>query len=135
MAEPSTRYRGCMLVDVVALRRDGAKLPRDVVLAATPIRGHLRIQTFRAGPHRAPDIPAETVQALLTEDPGATWPCLLSLAQVRITSLQGLSFVVVGTEQVGHPTLGRRKPQAWWCRAVLEDEVRTSVGESAGGSA
>lgn len=107
-----------MLVDVVPLLRDGAKLPRDVVRTITPIRGYLTIGMHRSGAGRRPDSPAEITSATVSNQPSGVWPWLLVIENARITTLKGAALVVVGAERLGHPTTGRLVPQAWWCRLV-----------------
>ncbi|OYV00816.1 MAG: hypothetical protein CFE45_07510 [Burkholderiales bacterium PBB5] len=107
-----------MLVDLVLMRSEGVKLPRTAILAAVPLRGVLRISTYRAGPRAAPGTPvAQTSVALERLDgvPGAPLACM---GQAMVTRLTGDTLIIVGLEAHGHPTLGRLLPQAWWCRMV-----------------
>ena len=107
-----------MLIDLVLMRCEGVKRPRDAILAAVPMRGLLRISTFRAGVRAAPGIPAVQTSVALERLDGLPGAPLASMGEARVTRLTGDTIIIVGLESHGHPTLGRPLPQAWWCRMV-----------------
>jgi len=117
-----------MLVDLVPLRSDGLKLSPTALRTLTPTRGDLTISTHHTGPTRAPGVAAAQVSAQFTpcDDPGP-----LVLMDARITRMHGDGFVVVGVENLGHPTLGPFKPQAWWCRLAVGDAGQPQAVASA----
>jgi hypothetical protein len=109
-----------MLVDMKPLRCDGAKLLPAAVQASPAIRGELTIFTTRDDPMRAPGMPGATTCATLMKSLPDELPEYQGLSDVRITRMRGSEFVLVGSQRVGHPTLGHRIRQAWWCRVVSD---------------
>ena len=101
-----------MHVDVVLLRREGLKIPREEVLAEVPLRADLSVTEWPG-----------MRQALLTfASAGASMhgaPRYI-LDDCRLWRLQGNSFVLVGPEWVGMYWERTQTPQAWWCRLVSE---------------
>ncbi|MCU7374965.1 hypothetical protein PEC18_30070 [Paucibacter sp. O1-1] len=99
-----------MLVDVIYLRHDGAKLSREVVLAATPRRAVLRAHRMGS---------ALTAQLLPVTDeliaPGTHIP---ALHDAQLQRLSGHDLVLIGREYVGMHHERRQVPQAWWCKLV-----------------
>lgn len=105
-----------MLVDVVRLRFEGKKLPREAVLATAPIRGYLRIYSWRLGTSEAWKL-VWTASVSATDDEPHT-PTLPSLNYARVTRIEGDSIVIVGQESTGYLGAEPIYPQAWWCRVV-----------------
>lgn len=101
-----------MLVDVVLLRREGLKIPREEVLAEVPLRADLSVTEWPG-----------LRQALLTfasaGEPMHGSPRYI-LDDCRLRRLEGNSFVLVGLEWVGMHWERKQAPQAWWCRLVNE---------------
>lgn len=108
-----------MLVDVVCLRREGVKLPRDAVLAAVPVRGRLTIASWRQGYGGGPVTIMHDAHLSTGNDP-MQGQLLPSLHQARVTRIQGNALVVVGEERLGRFGTPPGYPQAWWCRLVTE---------------
>lgn len=103
-----------MLVDVVMMRSEGVKRPRDDLLAAQPLRGELVVHT--AGP---------TAYAILTrpwQGPTAAGTALPQLQQCRIRTIKGDTLMLHGLEFVGMHHERRQVPQAWWCKVLPESE-------------
>lgn len=109
-----------MLVDLYLLREDGRKRTAAEVQASPPLRGHLRVGTHRAGPTAAPDVPKVQTTAGLYEGAEQFARILRVLEFARITRLSERGIVLVGVERQGHPVVGVRVPQAWWCVPVGE---------------
>jgi hypothetical protein len=109
-----------MLVDLYLLREDGRKRSAAQVQASPPLRGHLRVGTHRAGPTASPDVPKVQTTAGLHEGAEQCARIMRMLEFVRITRLSERGFVFVGLERQGHPAVGVRVPQAWWCVPVGE---------------
>jgi hypothetical protein len=111
-----------MLVDVVLMREEGKKLSPTDVRTRAPIRGHLCITTFRGSSNYGAE--AERTDATVTDVPidpqrPLTNLILCALEHVRITRLQGDSFVLAGRERIGVPGSGGQElPQAWWVRSA-----------------
>lgn len=117
-----------MLLDVVLLRREGEKLPRQVVHAATPTRGHLVISTFDRGPCRTAGLDRYLTEAtLLPHPPGTVEPRfnrrLLHLEGCLVRNWVGGQLMIVGNELYGHPSVPLLRRQAWWCRVVPDDQA------------
>jgi len=105
-----------MLVEMVRLRRGGAKLKPDEVRSATPVRGELSVYVQRG-----------TVQAsmLLGNTREDEVPPLES---PRITRMKGSSFLLVGIERIAYRKEIQLYPQAWWCRLPAElDPISLTV--------
>lgn len=99
-----------MLVDVILLRCEGQKRPKDEVLGAKPLRAELRVQQSPGGliahllfPWNGP------------AGPGSNVP---TLQDCRLKRMTGDDIVLLGAEWVGMHHVRRRVPQAWWCRIV-----------------
>jgi hypothetical protein len=116
-----------MLVDVVCLRRDGAKLPPEEVRAAKPVRRLLTIDTMTPG-SPSPE------SARLCSDVARLWRCenadsaepVDGLECASVSRIGGDGLLVVGVEcrsnSSGHP-------QAWWCRVIVEaDSSKAAIG-------
>ncbi len=107
-----------MFVDVVLLRSAGQKLPQAALRAATPVRGHLAVQTYRqAGHGAAPGIASDKTDAVLSDRPrDPARPLsdvqLLVLYYCRVTRIEADQLVIVGTERLGPPTGGESHPSA-----------------------
>lgn len=99
-----------MLVDVVQLRREGVKLPRDAVRASEPMRGELEINNH-GGVCRA------ILKSPEVETGGFGTP-VPTLSDCRVRSMYGNDFVIVGFETIGPFHATRKVPQAWWARVV-----------------
>jgi hypothetical protein len=101
-------------VDVVRLRRAGAKLPSGEVKAAVPIRAELRISTFNGFNQHGQPIRSTSAQLLDDEH-----HVVSTMARAEVTSMSGDSFIVIGTE-VTAPEIGagEERQQSWWCRVV-----------------
>jgi hypothetical protein len=65
-------------------------------------------------------MPGATTSATLVKCLPNDVPEYHGLRDVRITRMRGCEFVLVGSQHVGHPTLGHSVPQAWWCRVVTD---------------
>ena len=106
-----------MLVDVIFLRREGAKLPREDILAASPRRALLRAHRYGS---------ALTVQLLPVTDeliaPGTHIP---ALHEAKLQRLSGQDIVLIGLEFVGMYHERRQVPQAWWCKVLPDHENPT----------
>ena len=106
-----------MLVDVVCMRKDGAKLQSSVTRAAVPVRGQLAIETrlWRQSwcPHKSME---PTTLARLTRESKDVLP---SLHHAHVRTLRDDEFVVVGIETVGETYRPLEWPQAWWCRRTV----------------
>jgi hypothetical protein len=113
-----------MLVDVVLMRRDGAKLSTEAMQQAAPVRGHLALRAVPWRSHIRPDLPlVPTVFASLYADPDLREPALLpSLREACIQRLEGNAFVVVGLHSQGSYLREVDYPQAWACRLVIGQE-------------
>ena len=107
-----------MLVDLYLLREDGRKRPAIQVQVSPTLRGHLRVMTLRAGPTAAPDVPRVQTTAGLYEGAEQFARIVRMLEFVRLSRLSERGLVLVGMERQGHPVLGVRVPQAWWCVPV-----------------
>lgn len=102
-----------MLVDVLALRRQGAKLPTDALGSAR--RGWLRMDaaniagevTMHASLHAGRSFGAPAILPMLT------------CARVRKIDERGLLIFGLEADAYAGPT-GQRWPQAWYCRPVVE---------------
>jgi hypothetical protein len=92
-----------MLVEMVRLRHGGGKLPRETVLASTPMRGELTVEV-RDGVVRAILLP----DAKLPDDMPVLQDC-------RMTRLRGSSLVLVGRVLTSRRRGAALVEQAWWC--------------------
>lgn len=101
-----------MLVDVVFLRRDGAKRPRAEVKAAQPLRAELTVRTFEF---------SALAELSFPWAPTGHGTKRLSLAECRLRQMQGSSFVLVGVETCGFAWQEKQQPQAWWCRVAAAE--------------
>lgn len=99
-----------MLVEMVRLRRSGAKLKHDEVRAATPIRGELSVYVHRGA----------VLASMLVDNHHADE--IPPLEAPRITRMKGSSFLLVGVERVHHRQETEHYPQAWWYRLPAEPE-------------
>lgn len=108
-----------MLVDVVRLRHEGKKLPKEAVLAAKPLRGYLRLYSWRLGTESAWKL-VWSANVSSTDDAPHT-PALPSLDSARVTRIEGQDIIIVGEERPGYLGTGPAYPQAWWCRLVAGD--------------
>ena len=99
-----------MDVDVVCMRFNGAKIPRDRLSAATPVRGELSIST-RYDQWGKRHVPVASLRAGTTD-------ALPALDCVRILHLSGPQFVLVGAEASSIRKSAVVYRQAWWCRVV-----------------
>ena len=112
-----------MLVDVVAMRAAGVKLPAAQVKAAAPVRGRLSIETKPWRETWQPHLqPTDTTFAHLhdpLEDDPLEPQVLAPLREARVTRMVGDTFVIVGLERHGIDDLRAKDlPQAWLCRVV-----------------
>lgn len=105
-----------MLCDVVRLRAEGLKLPRDQVRATPPVRGNLQLGPGRAGWHRG-QRDAQLLAGLV--GPGESRWLLPPLDAARVRAIKLDNILIFGFEE---HDLGRgrvqRHQQAWWCRVV-----------------
>ena len=85
-----------MLVDLVELRCQGVKLPREVVLAAVPLRGELSLSEGRPGWYRGQRSPPLLAGLVV---PGKTEWALAPLDQAWVKVIRGGNLVVIGTQQ------------------------------------
>jgi hypothetical protein len=103
-----------MLVDVVCLRRMGARLPRDEVRNAPPIRGVLSVASSHgvnaSGRWRATHAQLHVSSVAL----------LPHLVDAVVTKIEGNSFLIAGSEVICKPGPGAsfQSRQTWWCRLV-----------------
>ena len=107
-----------MLVDLVELRAQGMKLPREVVLAATPLRGELSLSEGRPGWYRGQKNPPLLAGLVV---PGRTEWAIAPLDSAWVKAIRNGDMVIHGIQQ--HSSSGRDRdirpfPQAWWCRIV-----------------
>lgn len=103
-----------MLVDVVMMRAEGEKRPREELLAAKPLRAELVVHTVGASTY-----------AILTrpwDGPSAPGTHLPQLQQARVRAIKGNALMLHGTEFAGMHHERRQVPQAWWCRVLPESE-------------
>jgi hypothetical protein len=107
-----------MLVDVVCLRRDGAKLAPEELRSVTPVR---RLLTIDSVPVGSPN----PESARLRSEVARLWRCGCSanaepvdgLECAQVSRVGGDGLLVVGVECQGS---NPGHPQAWWCRVVLD---------------
>lgn len=99
-----------MLVDVIPLRCEGQKRPKDEILGARPLRAELRVQQSPGGPIAQLLFPWNGPAS-----PGSNVP---TLQDCRLQRMTGNDIVLLGAEWVGMHHQRRRVPQAWWCRIV-----------------
>ncbi len=111
-----------MLVDVIRMRREGARIPSETLKAATPVRGHLSVVSRMSRSRRQDSV----MLALLLDVTSKLEEVLPPLDEVRLTALRGDEFVLQGFEEV---LRGRRLVdncvQSWWCKLVLPSEAGT----------
>jgi hypothetical protein len=99
-----------MLVDVVRLRRSGAKIPDVETKVASGVRGHLFFES-----------PMRLGRAALHREPYGKGPELLPpLANAVLTKIDGDSMLIVGTETHSLNAIDGKYPQSWWCRLVKD---------------
>ena len=108
-----------MLVDVIRLRREGIKLPRDAVLAAVPVRGRLTIAPSKQGYSGGPAKTIYDAHLSAGNDPNES-QLLPSLHKARVTRIQGNALFVAGEERVGRFGTPPGYPQGWWCQMVRD---------------
>jgi hypothetical protein len=118
-----------MWVDVVCLRRDGMKLPQEMVRAAAPVRGFLTIDTVALRPPPGEEHHVRCDIARLWLDRSSAGTPFGALEYVRVSRAGGAGLLVVGIEG------GRgaeAHPQAWWCRVILKagEPVHSTPTES-----
>lgn len=114
-----------MLVDVVLMRFEGRKYPKESLPGLTKIRGHLHVWSYlEQSKAWEADAPAggRLQAASLTEGPEFSSRTLLALDAVRLTRLDASGMVLTGAELLGTPAQGKRCPQAWWIRLVGASE-------------
>jgi len=108
-----------MLVDVVRMRVDGVKRPRDAILNDVPTRAELLMKTSDWRDPLELRVSEPTTFAFLAVpgDPpgGQSLLPMLVRASKRPDGENG--FVVVG-EEMHYGTGTPYRPQAWWCRVV-----------------
>ncbi|HMC16277.1 MAG TPA: hypothetical protein VKI18_11630 [Albitalea sp.] len=109
-----------MLVEVVCLRRAGAKLPPEELRAATPVRRLLTIDTVPVRRYGSQSDLAPSVVARLwrcefsgTDEPADDLEC------AHVSRVGGDGLLVVGVESRGSASA---HAQAWWCRLILDSE-------------
>ncbi|TXI25581.1 MAG: hypothetical protein E6Q67_00915 [Roseateles sp.] len=99
-----------MLVDVIPLRREGEKRPKDEILGDRPLRAELRVQQAPGGLIAQLLFPSRGLAS-----PGDNVP---TLQDCRLQRMTGDDIVLLGAEWIGMHHERRRVPQAWWCRIV-----------------
>jgi hypothetical protein len=112
-----------MLVDVVELRRDGKRLPAEVVRAAQPVRGILQIHDARPGMRWwRPGAERPLLAGLLR--PGSFDYVLAPLDRARVVKIDSRGMLVVGLQEKKHfnRDIGVER-QAWWVRVVVTSEA------------
>lgn len=122
-----------MLVDVVRMRRTGAKRAHGEVKAATPVRGRLRIVTRPWRESWRPHVPTEPTTFVRLFDHLEDDPIALPLMKLRAAHVNALAqvegallFVIVGIERSGNDLGATDEPQAWWCRQGYCPQLRLS---------
>ena len=128
MKQPARRIQR-MLVDVVCLRRDGAKLQPEELRAAKPVRALLTIDTATLGlPRAASEGPRSEVAWLWRPQLSGNPRAIDALACAQVSRVGGDGLLVVGVESRGN---GPDHPQAWWCRVVLDSEtIKTAMSDT-----
>ena len=106
-----------MLVELVCLRRDGAKLPPEEVRAAKPLRGLLTIDAVTAESSRVVTDIARLWRHPVTDDSES----VDGLECARVTRVGGDVLLVVGFERRRDKPAGQL--QAWWCRVIVDAKV------------
>jgi hypothetical protein len=117
---PIGRQDSRMLVEVVRLRRDGAKLPPEEVRAAKPLRGLLTIDAVTVGSPRVVSDLARLWRHPDTDDSET----VDGLECARVSRVGGDVLLVVGFER------RRDNPghlQAWWCRVIVDANGTTAA--------
>jgi hypothetical protein len=97
-----------MLVDVITLRRNGEKIPRDELQAATPVRGHLRLVAAYA------ELSNEPIGA-----GGFHGQLLRPLLDAQVRKIDHRGLLIVGVERIDPQHLGIYLRQAWFARPVI----------------
>jgi len=106
-----------MWVDVVCLRRDGNKLAQHEVRAAVPLRARLTVDTVVVkSASGEPARRAEVAQLWPSGESHGDTP-LGTLEYANVSRVGGAGLMVVGVEPARS---GPARPQAWWCRIVLD---------------
>ena len=107
------------------MRVKGVKLEREALKRAQPVRGTLSVRS-RLGRGK------EMVIVAMLLKTGTTTFALPVLDHMRMTRLQGDSFVLFGFEELATGGKDYRSyPQSWWCRpaqtpVALEDDDEAS---------
>ncbi len=102
-----------MKIRLRLMRRDGQKRPMAEVRADP---GHLVTLTV----HRSRDGSEAMAHVSASSQP-------FRLSRVRLTTLHGADFALLGEEPAGLMYEGRTQPQAWWC------QLATAAAGEAGG--
>jgi hypothetical protein len=109
-----------MLVDVVRLRYEGRRIPREQLDELIPVRGLLWMSKFRPAVDSTttPFAAALLCPQGLREDgllPVLDWAC--------VRGIKDGELLVSGVEDLGRgPKSVRTFRQSWWCRLVLTPE-------------
>lgn len=113
-----------MLVDVVPMRHNGVKLPKDVVISTAALRGVLIIQVKGWRSPQTPNLPREKVAFAYLKDEAESGPLtphvLPQLRQAVVTRIDGDSMIIAGLESRSIYPFTDEVSQAWWCRLVKE---------------
>jgi hypothetical protein len=110
-----------MLVELVCLRRDGAKLPPEEVRAAKPLRGLLTIDAVTAGSPRVVSDLARLWRHPVSDDSET----VEGLECARVTRVGGDVLLVVGFERRRDNPAGHL--QAWWCRVIVDAKASAAA--------
>lgn len=103
-----------MLVDVICMRYNGAKLPQEQLRSAFAMRAELSLCYFYGRIIATLSYPWNGPTA-----PGTNLP---RLYECRIRTIKGDDIVLHGREYVGMNHEQREVPQAWWCHVLPECE-------------
>ena len=105
-----------MLVDVVELRRGGARRSIEEVKAARPVRGWLTLDPSRPGWHSG-QRNAPMLASLLI--PGTCEWAIEPLDHARVVKIARGAMLMVGLQERSRPVrLVEQVRQAWWVRAA-----------------
>jgi hypothetical protein len=116
-----------LLVDVLLLRRDGARVRRDELRAATPVRGTLQLGPELPSPFRRRREPPRFAGLIR---PGAVDWALPVLHEAIVTRIRGSQMVIASMEEIERHHRVDRFRQAWLVR-VLDAELADDTGERA----